>query len=111
MRPPTRIVGAKDGLQVVVFVPRGAWIPVLRSSGLDCICVRQFIETDKDRLIYKAVPMPVGATLATCLGQAQFLGEKAFGVVPYGSAFGIRVKSCPDAFAAREARAILRQNL
>ena len=24
----------------------------------------------------------------------QFLGDKAFGVVPYGSAFGIRVKSC-----------------
>ena len=37
--------------------------------------------------------MPVEAKLATCLGQAQFLGEKAFGVVPYGSGFWIRVKS------------------
>ena len=37
--------------------------------------------------------MPAEATLATCLGQAQFLGEKAFGVVPYGGGFGIRVKS------------------
>ena len=37
--------------------------------------------------------MPVDATLTTCIGQAQFLGEKGFGVVPYGSGFGIRVKS------------------
>ena len=37
--------------------------------------------------------MPTDATLTTCLGQAKCLGEKAFGVVPYGFGFGIRVKS------------------
>ena len=93
VRPPTRIAGATDGLQVIVFVPVSAWIPILRASGVDGIFVRQFIESDHDRGIYRAVPMPVEATLATCLGQAQFLGEKAFGVVPYGGGFGIRVKS------------------
>ena len=38
--------------------------------------------------------MLVDAILSTCLGRGQFLCEKAFGVVPYGSAFGIGVKSC-----------------
>ena len=38
--------------------------------------------------------MPVDARLNNCIGQAQFLGEKAFGVVAYGAGFGIRVKSC-----------------
>ena len=38
--------------------------------------------------------MPMDASLATSLGQAQFLPDKAFGVVPYGAGFGIRVKSC-----------------
>ena len=62
-----------DGLQVIVFVPVSAWIPILRASGVDGIFVLQFIESDHDRGIYRAVPMPVEATLATCLGQAQFL--------------------------------------
>ena len=93
VRLPTRIAGARDGLQVIVLLPVAACIPVLRASGLDGIFVRQFIENDKDRQIYRAVPMPTDATLTTCLGQAQFLGEKAFGVVPYGSGFGIRGKS------------------
>ena len=44
--------------------------------------LRQFIESDQDRSIYKAVPMPVDATLTSCIGQEQFLREKAFGVVP-----------------------------
>ena len=94
VRPPTRIAGANDGLQVVVFVPASAWIQILRASGLDGIFVRQFMETDQDRSVYRAVPMPVEATLGTSLGQAKFLADKAFGVVPYGSGFGIRVKSC-----------------
>ena len=34
----------------------------------------------------------MNAPLANSLGQAQFLGEKAFSVVPYGAGFGIRVK-------------------
>ena len=52
------------------------------------------MENDQDRAIYRTVPMPVDATLATCIGQAQFLREKAFGVVSYGSGFCIRIKSC-----------------
>ena len=94
VRPPTRIAGATDALQVLVFVPASAWIPILRASGLDGIFVRQFIESDQDRALYRAVPMPMDATLTTSLGQAQFLGDKAFGVVPYGAGFGIPVKSC-----------------
>ena len=93
VRQPTRIAGSTDGLQVIVFVSVSAWIPILRASGVDCIFVGQFIESDQDRSIYRAVPMPTDATLTKCLGQAQFLGEKAFGVVPYGSGFGIQVKS------------------
>ena len=73
VRPPTRIAGATDAVQVLVFVPASAWIPILRASGLDGIFVRQFIESDQDRALYRAVPMPMDATLATSLGQAQFL--------------------------------------
>ena len=61
---------------------------------MDGMFVRQFIESDQDRALYRAVPMPLDATLTTSLGQAQFLGDKAFGVVPYGACFRIRVKSC-----------------
>ena len=62
-------------------------------GGLDGIFVRQFIETHQDRSIYRVVPMPVDTTVATCRGRAKFLSEKTIGGVPYGSAFGIRVKS------------------
>ena len=93
VRPPTCLAGAKDDLQVVVFVPCSARIQILRASGVDGHFVRQFIETDQDRLIYRAVPMPVDAALPTCVGQAQLFGERAVGVVPYGCAFGIQMKS------------------
>ena len=53
VRPPTRIAGTREGLQVVVFAPRAAWIQTLRASGLDGIVVCQLIETDQDRLIYR----------------------------------------------------------
>ena len=43
VRPPTRIAGATDALQVIVFVPASAWIPILRASVMDGIFVRQFI--------------------------------------------------------------------
>ena len=70
-----------------------AWVQILRASGTDGIFVRPFIETDHDRSLYKAVPMPLDTSLAASIRQAQFLGERAFGIVPYGSGFGIRVKS------------------
>ena len=73
VHPPTRIAGATSALQVIVFLPVSASTAVLRASGLDGIFVRQLIENDRDRAIYKAVPMPVDATLATCIGQAAFL--------------------------------------
>ena len=94
MRPPTRIAGATSALQVVVFLQVSVSTAILRASGLDGIFVRQFIENDRDRAIYRTVPMPVDATLATCIGQAAFLSENAFGVVPYDTGFCIRVKSC-----------------
>ena len=54
---------------------------------------RPFMENDLDRLIYRVVPTPVDATLQVCLRQTQFIADKAFGVVPYGSGFGIQVES------------------
>ena len=44
--------------------------------------------------MFRIVLVPVDATLTTCIAQAQFFGEKAFDVVPYGTGFGIRIKSC-----------------
>ena len=73
VQQPTRIAGATSALQVIVFLPVSASTAVLRASGLDEIFVRQFIENDRDRAIYKAVPMPVDVKLATCIGQAALL--------------------------------------
>ena len=81
-------------LELKLELEPSAWIGILRASGIDGVFVRQYIESDQDRSLYKAVPMPVDAQLSTCVAQAQFLGEKAFGVVKYGGGFGIRVKSC-----------------
>ena len=70
-----------------------AWITALRANGTDGVFVRPFVERDEDKLVYRAVAMPRDTTLATAVRQAPFYGEKAFGVVPYGSGCGIRVKS------------------
>ena len=64
----------------------------MRSSGVDGVFVRPFVETDQDKLAYRDVPLPSSTTLSAAIRQAQFLGEKAFGVVPYAAGFGIRVK-------------------
>ena len=80
-------------MQVFAFEPAYAWIPILRASGIDGICVRQFIESDQDRALYKAILKPINSTLTTSLGHAQFIGNKPFGVVPYEAGFKIQVKS------------------
>ena len=77
----------------MVFLVALSRILALRASGTDGIFVRPFIETDHDRSLYKALPMPLDTSLAASIRQAQFLGERAFGIVPYGSGFGIRLKS------------------
>ena len=70
VRQPIVIAGTADGMQVIVFVVVFRCIPILRASRVDCIFARQFIESEHERGIYEAVPMPVDATLATCLGEA-----------------------------------------
>ena len=37
--------------------------------------------------------MPSSSSLAASIRQAQFFGEKAFGVMPYANGYGTRVKS------------------
>ena len=93
IRPPTRRAGATDCLQVLIMLQASAWVQILRASGTDGIFVRPFIETDHDRSLYRAVPMPLDTSLAASIRQAQFLRELAFGIVRYGSEFGILVKS------------------
>ena len=93
VRQPTRPAGCTDTLQIVVLMGAHAWITALRASGTDGVFVRPFVERDEDKLVYRAVPMPRDTTLVTAIRQAVFYGEKAFGVVPYGSGYGIRLKS------------------
>ena len=90
---PTRPAGCTDTLQVMVFITANALIIALRASGTDGIFVRPFVERDEDKFVYRAVPMPRDTTLATAIRQAAFYAEKAFGVVPYGSGYGILLKS------------------
>ena len=93
VRPPTRVAGAPDMLQVIVFLPSRAWIQVLRASGTDGVFVRPFFENDQDKNLYRVVPMPSSSSLAASIRQSQFFGETAFGVMPYANGYGIRVKS------------------
>ena len=90
---PTRPAGTTDSLQAIVYMSAISLIPALRASGLDGVFVRPFIESDQDRLLYRAAPLPIGVSLETSVRQAAFFGEKAYGVVPYARGFGIRVKA------------------
>ena len=51
------------------------------------------IESDQDRLLYRAAPLPICVSLETAVRQAAFFCEKAFGVVPFARGFGVRVKA------------------
>ena len=59
----------------------------------DGVIARPYFEADGDRQTYRSVPLPLGISLAAAVRQADFLGEKAFGVVATGQGFGVRVKS------------------
>ena len=74
-------------------MPANSLVPALRASGLDGVFVRPFIENDQDRLLYRAAPFALDISLAAAVRQANFFGEKAFGVVPFARGLGVRVKS------------------
>ncbi len=93
VRPPTRPAGAEDLLQVVVFVSTVSFVPLLRAGGKDGVIVRPYFESDADKQVYRSVPLAVGTSLAAAVRQAEFLGEKAFGVVATAQGFGVRVKT------------------
>ena len=73
VRQPTRLAGVPDMLQVIVTLPISSWTQILRSSGLDGVFVRPFVESDQDKLAYRDVPLPAGTTLSAAIRQAQFL--------------------------------------
>ena len=90
---PTRPAGATEMLQVVLFMPVASLVAALRANGTDGVFVRPFIENEQDKLLYRIAPLPVDVSLPAAIRQAAFIGDKAFGVVPYGRGFGIRVKA------------------
>ena len=90
---PTRPAGATDNLQSIVYLPASSLITALRSSGLDGVFVRPFIESDQDRMIYRAAPLPMDVSLESAVRQAYFFGEKAYGVVPFACGFAVRVNT------------------
>ena len=81
VRQPTRVAGATDELQVVVFLALSFLISALRGSGTDGV------------LVYDSVLLPRHASLDAAIRQAAFIGDNAFGVVPFGQGYGIRLKS------------------
>ena len=93
VRQPTRIEDATKQLQVVVFLAASSWISALRASGADGVFVRPFFENEQDKLVYRSVPLPRDASVDAAFRQAAFIGDNAFGVVPFGQGYGIRVKS------------------
>ena len=90
---PTRPAGATDSLQSIVYLLATSLITALRASGLDGVFVRPFIESDQDRLIYRAAPLPMDISLESDVRQAGFFSEKAYRVVPFARGFGVRVKT------------------
>ena len=93
VRQPTRVAGATEQMQAVAFLPASSWISALRASGTDGVFVRPFFENDQDKLVYRSVPLPRENSLDAAIRQAAFIGEGAFGVVPFGQGYGVRVKS------------------
>ena len=93
VQQPTRVAGATEQLQVVVFLAASSLTLALRASGTDGVFVRPFFENDHDKFVYRSVPLSREAFLDTAIRQESFIGESAFGVVPFGQGYGIRVKS------------------
>ena len=89
VRQPIRKADVQDMLQVIVVVPMLSWTQILRSSGVGGVFARPFVETNQDKLAHRDVPLPAGTTLSAAIRQAQFLGEKAFGVVPYAAGLAV----------------------
>ena len=93
VRPPTRIAGVNDGLQMNVFAPVSAITKLLRSNGLDGIFVRQFIESDK---IVQPIGRPdAGRRSTECLHWSSAISlRESLRRGSFRNRFGIRVKAC-----------------
>ena len=55
VRQPTRKAGVQDMLQVIVTLPMTSWTQILKSSGVDGVFVRPFVESDQDNVFYRDV--------------------------------------------------------
>ena len=88
----TRLADATDSLHAIVLMPANFLISAFRASGVDGVFMRPFIESDQNRLLYRAVPFPLETALQAAVRQANLFGDKAFGVNSFARTFGVRVK-------------------
>ncbi len=93
VRPPTRIAGHEDQLQMIAMVPKLSLDSVLKAGGADGVFTRSFFTSDEERAKFKIVPLEDGTTLDMAQGKAHWLGEIAFGIVTTRRGLAIRVKA------------------
>ena len=76
VRQPTRLAGVPDMLQVIVTLPISSWTQILRSSGLDGVFVRPFVESNQDKLAIETCRSPQARRFRLQFGKLNFLEKK-----------------------------------
>ena len=76
----------------------------MKVSGKDGVFTKQFFTTDEERAEYKIIPLDEATSLESALFKANFLGERAHGVVPTRKGLAIRVLASDYPDAIRQIR-------
>ena len=77
---------------------------VLKVSGKEGVFTRQFFTTDEERAKFNIIPLEETTPLESALIKANFLGERAHGVVPTRKGLGIRALASDYLEAVRQIR-------
>eukprot|EP00973_Karenia_brevis_P004306 590178-Karenia_brevis.AAC.1 len=80
-------------VQVIVLVKRVHRAEILRKSGLQGMFTRPFYEKQEDNVEFRNVPLPLSHDLDSAQRVAVGLGDRAFGVLPKGKGYAVRVRT------------------
>jgi hypothetical protein len=91
VRPPTRIAGRPDEIQVVAMIGKKSEALTLRAGGKEGVWVRPYYKEAQDRERFHVVQLEPGKSLEEARRAADRLGEESSGVVPTRRGFAARV--------------------
>ena len=90
-----------DSVQVIVVMKGAGQTSVLRAAGVGGVFSRRWYPKREDGEMqmdgelekeFRTVPLPLEQDLESCRRTAIGLGDLAYGVLPFGKGFGVRVK-------------------